>query len=162
MSIPKAKGILKKIDGLLKKKDPGPIPGAKGFLREISEAVVKKADDPGPFVCKTLEMMSSNPQPSKTKKGKGKGKVEFYWQYCEQEDIPRPCFTITPKKYFDATGALSDRGYGSEDFPEGFLPEGFVESQESEYEFNGTREEAEALLRVDPKFEEMFKGGARE
>jgi len=61
---------------------------------------------------------------------------------------------ITPKAYFDRTGALSDQGYGSEDFPEGCLPEGFVETQESEYEFNGTREEAERLLRADPRFEE--------
>ena len=46
MSIPKARGLLKKIDELLKKKDPGPIPGAKGLLREISESVVKKVDEP--------------------------------------------------------------------------------------------------------------------
>jgi len=46
MTIPKTRGLLKKIDGLLKKKDPGPIPGAKGLLREISESVVKKVDEP--------------------------------------------------------------------------------------------------------------------
>jgi hypothetical protein len=135
MTIPRAKGLLKKIDGLLKKKDPGPIPGAKSILREISESVVKKADD-------------------SPKAKKGKGQVQFYWQYEDWIEHETPVFAITPKEYFDRTGAMSDQGYGSEDFPEGSVPEGFYELQESEFEFDGTRKEAEALLRADPHFEE--------
>ena len=109
---------------------------------------------------------SKTPAVPKGKARKGPGKVEFYWQYETPDENypPDPVFMITPKAYFDRTGALSDQGYGSEDFPEGCLPEGFVETQESEYEFNGTREEAERLLRADPRFEErrMFPEGERE
>lgn len=78
-----------------------------------------------------------------------RGGVRFYWEYCEQDDVANPVFTITPKDFFDANGFLSD-----EHFDETGFPPGFHNLMESSFEFDGSREDAEALLRGNPLFEE--------
>ena len=141
------------------RKEPGLTVTVTATEEKILDIVIQEGQETGDEVENALAKIqkalgAKKPKAPAKKAGKGKGKVEFYWQYCQQEDIPHPCFTITPKGVFDATGYASDKGYGSEDFPEGCMPEGFYELMESEFEFNGTREEAEALLRADPRFEE--------
>lgn len=83
------------------------------------------------------------------KRKKGSSAARFYWQYSNQDDLPVPIFVITPKDLFDAEGCLSD-----EHFDEEGIPEGFVNVMESTFEFDGTRQQAEALLRANPLFEE--------
>lgn len=84
-----------------------------------------------------------------SKRKKGGSAVRFYWQYTEQDDLPVPIFAITPKDFFDAERCLSD-----EHFDEEGIPKGFSNVMESQFEFDGTHEQAEALLRANPLFEE--------
>ena len=80
---------------------------------------------------------------------KSSSSVKFYWQYIEQEDVPTTVFAITPKEFFDVEGCLSD-----EHFDEDGIPKGFSNLMESQFEFDGTRKEGEAILRANPLFEE--------
>ena len=62
----------------------------------------------------------------------------------ESDEDRYPVFWITPKEFWDEKGKCYD------DCPE--LPDGFSNSQESAWEFNGTRKEAEAALAANPAF----------
>jgi hypothetical protein len=91
---------------------------------------------------------AASPPKNNNKRKKGNSAVRFYWQYIEQ-DSPIPAFSITPKDFFDANGCLSDEHFDEEE-----IPEGFENVMESTFEFDGTRQQAEALLRANPLFEE--------
>jgi len=60
---------------------------------------------------------------------------DLYFQLVEDVTADPPAyFIITPKKYYDAEGCLSDES----GFTEGVLPENFYELAESMFEFEGT------------------------
>jgi hypothetical protein len=60
---------------------------------------------------------------------------DLYFQLVEDVTADPPAyFIITPKKYYDAEGCLSDES----GFTEGVLPENFYELAESMFEFDGT------------------------
>lgn len=81
------------------------------------------------------------------------GKPGYYWQLWEGEQIPGggPVFAITPKAYFDENGCLDDSHFEGETDD---IPKGFSNLMESMFEYEGTREQAEAILRANPLFEE--------
>lgn len=84
---------------------------------------------------------------------KASGKPGYYWQFWEGEQMPGggPVFAITPKAYFDENGCLDDSHFeGKTDD----IPKGFSNLMESMFEYEGTREQAEAILRANPLFEE--------
>lgn len=58
---------------------------------------------------------------------------DFYFQLCASDGLTDHYFSITPKDYFDETGALSDESGVADDV----LPEGFYEEQESTYTYDG-------------------------
>lgn len=77
---------------------------------------------------------------------------EFYFQLV-REGCKKPFFLITPKKYYDTEGCLSDEsGVASE-----ALPEGFSELLESHYEFDGNPDAGRQYL-LDAGFEEIDFG----
>lgn len=59
--------------------------------------------------------------------------VDFYFQLCAGDGGRDHYFLITPKKYFDKTGELSDESGVADDV----IPEGFFEELESTYTFDG-------------------------
>lgn len=85
---------------------------------------------------------------------KAPGKPGYYWQFWEGEQqmgIGGPVFAITPKAYFDENGCLDDSHFEGETDD---IPEGFSNLMESMFEYDGTREQAEAILKANPLFEE--------
>lgn len=84
---------------------------------------------------------------------KASSKPGYYWQLWEGEQIPGggPVFAITPKAYFDENGCLDDSHFEGETDD---IPKGFSNLMESMFEYEGTREQAEAILRANPLFEE--------
>lgn len=90
---------------------------------------------------------------SLTVKVKTSGKPGYYWQHWDGEQIPGggPVFAVTPKAYFDEHGCLDDSHFEGETDD---IPKGFSNLMESMFEFEGTREQAEAILRANPLFEE--------
>lgn len=119
--------------------------GARDILKKIGEAIVQTSK-------RTTEIsnLQVNPPANKSNKKRKKGAVRFYWQYADLNgDGPDPAFMITPKEHFDEEGTLYDG-----DFDKNDLPPGFYELMESTFEFDGTRQQAEALLRANPIFEE--------
>lgn len=122
--------------------------------REVNDLLKKIRDLTRPSSSPDKEV-ASLPK-NKGKQKKGSSAVRFYWQHVEQGDVPTPVFTITPKEVFDEEGCLSD-----EHFDETDIPDGFSNLMESSFEFDGTRQQAEVLLRANPLFEEkdMLVGG---
>lgn len=109
----------------------------------------KESDD---ILKKINDAINAGPV-SLTVKVRTSGKPGYYWQYWDGEQIPGggPVFAITPKAYFDENGCLDDSHFEGETDD---IPKGFSNLMESMFEFEGTREQAEGILKANPLFEE--------
>ncbi len=65
---------------------------------------------------------------------------DFYFELSKNED--QVFFLITPKKYYDTEGCLSDESGIADDV----VPQGFCELAESTYEYDGNPETGRQLL----------------
>lgn len=117
---------------------------------QVSEKTGDKESDD--ILKKINDAINAGPV-SLTVKVKTSSKSGYYWQYWDGEQTPGsgPVFAITPKAYFDEHGCLDDSHFEGETND---IPEGFSNLMESMFEFEGTREQAEGILRANPLFEE--------
>ena len=79
--------------------------------------------------------------------------TKYYFQSTPDYDMIEgwAMFAITPKKYYDKEGHLSDRHFEARAKD---IPKGFANEMESIFAFRGTHEEGVTLLDNDPLFEE--------